>query len=39
MNVDFNLDTEFKEITRFEGDKAPSDLELELEALVQELLM
>ena len=28
-----------KEIVRFEGDKAPSDLELELEALVQELLM
>ena len=28
-----------KEIVRFEGDKAPSDLELVLEALVQELLM
>ena len=38
MNVDFNLDLEFKEITRFEGE-TPSDLELELEALVQELLM
>lgn len=39
MNVDFNLDAEFKEVVRFEGDKAPSDLELELEALVQEILM
>ena len=36
---DFNLD-EMKAVYRFEEDKTPSDLELELEleALVQELL-
>ena len=38
MNVQYDLDTDFKEVVRFEGDN-PSDLELELEALVQELLM
>ena len=38
MNIQFDLDLEFQEIVRFEGDN-PSDLELELEALVHELLM